>query len=112
MNRIDVHPVLGPSEKQNKIQFSFDGKWFEGYEGEPIAAALLANGVRLLRRHEESASPRGIYCAIGHCMECRVEVGDRGLVRACITPLEAGMTVNSGVQLANEITGRKVANEN
>ncbi len=78
----------------------------EGFRGEPIAAALLANNVRLLRRHEESGSPRGFYCAIGHCMECRVGLDGKGPVRACITPLEPGMAITSGQQLPNEITGR------
>lgn len=111
MNRITVHPILGSPraiEERNHVQFTFNSQRYEGYEGEPIAAALLASGVRVLRRHEESGSPRGIYCAIGHCMECLVQVEGRGSVRACITPLEAGMTVHASTQLANEITGREV----
>lgn len=108
MRRIQTHPVLGPSLERPKVNFTFDGLELEGYAGEPIAAALLACGIRVLRRHEESGSPRGFYCAIGHCMECRVEIEGKGVVRACITPVETGMTVRSGQQLGNEITGRKV----
>ena len=109
--RIQNHPILGPRPKQQNISFTFDGVEMEGFSGEPIAAALLANNIRLLRRHEETGSPRGFYCAIGHCMECRVEVAGKGPVRACITPLEPGMTITSGQQLANEITGRKVGHD-
>ena len=109
--RITQHPILGARPEREKVHFSFDGKEQTGYAGEPIAAALLANGVRLLRRHEETGSPRGFYCAIGHCMECRVELAGKGTVRACLTPLEDGMTIFSGRQLANEITGRKVSDD-
>ncbi len=109
--RIQNHPILGACPERKKISFTFDGNKMEGYAGEPIAAALLANGVRLLRRHEETGSPHGFYCAIGHCMECRVELQGKGPVRACLTPLEDGMAVFSGRQLQNVITGRKVLDE-
>lgn len=110
--RIDNHPILGQRPEQQKINFIFDGLEMEGYLGEPIAAALLANRIRILRRHEESGTPRGIYCAIGHCMECRVQINNRpSFVRACITPLEEGMVIHPGQQLSNEITGRKADDE-
>lgn len=79
----------------NEITFTFNGLIYKGLAGEPIAAALLANGVRTLRRHEKSGKPRGIYCGIGHCYECRVTVDGVPGVRACLTPLEDGMTVES-----------------
>lgn len=106
--RIRNHPILGPSPIRQKITFIFNGKKLEGFNGEPIASALMANGVRVLRRHEETGSPRGLYCAIGHCMECRVNLKGTGIVRACITPLKDGMEVTEGKQLSNEITGREM----
>jgi sarcosine oxidase subunit alpha len=95
-NRIEHHPVLGQLEKQKKIQFQFDGKTYEGYEGDTIASALLANGIRTLRKHEETGNPRGIYCNIGHCYECRVTVEGTDNVRACLTPVTENMVVESG----------------
>ncbi|MCK9918121.1 (2Fe-2S)-binding protein, partial [Microbacteriaceae bacterium K1510] len=58
-----------------------------------------ANGIRHLRIHEEKGTPRGIYCNIGHCFECRVTVNGIPGVRACLTLVEAGMDVQSGEQL-------------
>jgi sarcosine oxidase subunit alpha len=95
-NRIVNHPVLGKLKERRVVTFTFDGKTYEGYEGETIAAALLANGVRTLRVHEESGTPRGIYCNIGHCFECRVRVNQSNGVRACLTELEDGMVIESG----------------
>lgn len=95
-NRIVDHPVLGPVGERSMVNFTFDGKKYTGYEGDTIASALLANGIRTLRVHEESGQPRGIYCNIGHCYECRVTVNDVRGVRACLEPIKEGMKVESG----------------
>jgi len=98
-NRILHHPILGELPPRKPVNFTFNGQLFTGLEGETIAAALLANGVRTLRYQEESGTPRGIYCNIGHCFECRVMVNDRSSVRACLTIVEEGMEVRSGEKL-------------
>lgn len=95
-NRIRNHQVLDPLDDKKEISFTFDGKTYNGYEGDTIASALLAHGIRTLRVHEESGTPRGIYCNIGHCYECRVTVDDRRGVRACLQPITDGMVVDSG----------------
>jgi|SRR5690625_1413663 len=95
-NRIVEHPVLGAVQDRTSITFMFDGKEYTGYEGDTIASALLANGIRTLRVHEETGKPRGIYCNIGHCFECRVTVNDVRGVRACLEPITEGMSVESG----------------
>lgn len=94
--RIVNHPVLGEMDEKKKITFTFDGQTYEGYENDTIASALLANGVRTLRKHEETGTPRGIYCNIGHCFECRVIVDDVANIRACLTPIQANMVIESG----------------
>ncbi len=95
-HRIIDHPILGSLKNKTEIAFTFDGKTYHGYEGDTIASALLANGIRKLRVHEESGSPRGIYCNIGHCFECRVTVNQQAGVRACMTEIEADMVIESG----------------
>ena len=96
MNRILDHPVLGKLENQTPITFIFDGTTYKGLEGDTIASALLANGVRQLRVHEETGAPRAIYCNIGHCFECRVTVNQAQGVRACMTPVKENMIIESG----------------
>lgn len=97
-NRIVNHPVLGELDTKEKVTFQFDGQTFEGYENDTIASALLANGIRTLRHHEQSGHPRGIYCNIGHCFECRVTVDGVANIRACLTPIKQNMIVESGKQ--------------
>ncbi|MGE7954302.1 (2Fe-2S)-binding protein [Lysinibacillus xylanilyticus] len=101
--RIINHPVLGVLPSMEKVSFTFDDQEYEGYKGESLAAALLANGIRTLRVHEESGLPRGIYCNIGHCFECRVNVNGLEGERACITPVSDGIVVKSGTTLPTTV---------
>ena len=93
--RIKEHPILGVQEKGELVKFTFDGKELEGYEGEPIAAALKAAEVMVHRYTQKEHKPRGIFCAIGRCTDCVMVVNGKPNVRTCITPLEEGMTVET-----------------
>jgi sarcosine oxidase subunit alpha len=57
MNRISSG---GRIDRTKPISFSFDGKQYQGYQGDTIASALLANGVRLIGRSWKYHRPRGI----------------------------------------------------
>lgn len=103
--RIENHPVLGALRAGPVVRLTFDGRTMEAFEGESLAAALLANGVRTLRVHEERGTPRGLYCNIGHCMECRVEIDGVAGKRACLTPVTDGMAVRSGTILPRPFHG-------
>jgi sarcosine oxidase subunit alpha len=91
--RVNRHPVLGPLPEVETVTFRFEGEILAGRVAEPVAAALLAQGIRTLRYSEPSGRPRGLYCAIGHCMECRMIIDGLANVRACLTPLRQGMQV-------------------
>jgi sarcosine oxidase subunit alpha len=90
--RVTDHPVLGPLPDRPRVAFTFDGATHEGFEGEPVAAALLAHGIRTLRA-SPSGRPRAAYCFIGHCFECRVIIDGVRQARACLEPVRAGMDV-------------------
>lgn len=104
MARIDEHPILGKSEKGRLVKFYLDGKETQGYEGEPIAAALKASGVMIHRYTKKQHKPRGIFCAIGRCTDCVMIVDGVPNVRTCITSLAEGMKVQTqyGVSAKNE----------
>ncbi|QSO55302.1 (2Fe-2S)-binding protein [Alicyclobacillus curvatus] len=76
-----------------EVRFYFNGQTLTGYENEPIAAALIANGITAIRIDEKTGQPRGIYCGIGHCYECRAEVDGKSSVRTCLTPVREGTTI-------------------
>lgn len=108
--RVTDHPVLGKVVPEKEVTFTFDGKTYKGFENESIAAALLANDIRTLRHHEENNEPRGIYCNIGHCFECRVKINDSSTVRACLTPLKDGMIISGGKKLPTPVKDWSVTN--
>lgn len=87
--------VTDPAEKQEQVSFTFNGQQVVGYAGEPIAVALWASGIKTIRSCKATAQPRGVYCGIGHCYECRAEVDGVPNVRTCLTPLSRGTTVSS-----------------
>lgn len=82
-----------PAAVRRVVRFRFDGRVLEAHEGEPIAAALLANGIRTIRHQLASGAPRGIYCAIGHCFDCVATVNGVPGVRTCLTPVSEGLEV-------------------
>lgn len=92
--RIDEHPIL-KFDRGEKVKFYFDGGEMEGYEGEPIAAALHAAGVKVLKHSHKKNRPRGFYCAIGNCSSCLMVVDGVPNVRVCVEKLRAGMRVET-----------------
>lgn len=94
-SRIEEHPILGIQEKGRKVTFTCDGKPLEGYEGEPIAAALKDAGIMVHRYTKKEHTPRGIFCAIGRCTDCVMIVDGKPNIRTCVTPLKEGMSVQT-----------------
>lgn len=75
-----------------------EGSAVPAFEGESVAASLLASGQRELRRTAKRGEPRGIYCGIGLCHDCAVEVDGRPGVRTCMTAVADGdFTVAGGL---------------
>ncbi len=56
-------PGGGRVDRARKLQFTFDGRPFEGLAGDTLASALLANGVHLTGRSFKYHRPRGILTA-------------------------------------------------
>ena len=78
-----------------KVQITVDDKMIDAYEGEMIASALTAAGIKSLRYTSKKHEPRGIYCAIGRCTDCVMVVNGRPNVRTCITPVTEGMKIKT-----------------
>ncbi len=87
------HPVLGPLPESSNVTIYFEGRAIEARAGEPVAAALLAAGVKALRLTRRRHEPRGIFCALGRCTDCVMVVDDIPNVRTCVTPVREGMRV-------------------
>jgi predicted molibdopterin-dependent oxidoreductase YjgC len=75
-----------------RFEIFLDGRPLEAQRGQTIAEALLAAGVRTFR-YSRSGSPRGPFCTMGVCFECRMTVDGRPNVRTCQTPALPGCRV-------------------
>jgi sarcosine oxidase subunit alpha len=53
----------GHINRESVLNFTFDGKPYQGFAGDTLASALLANGVHLLGRSFKYHRPRGIQTA-------------------------------------------------
>jgi sarcosine oxidase subunit alpha len=81
------------------VTFSFDGKPVQGVPGEPVAAALLASGIRLMGRSFKYHRPRGVLTAGSEEPNALVTVG-RGAAqdpnqRATMVEVSEGLEVFS-----------------
>jgi len=65
-----------------KIKFTFEQKKYCAYEGDTISSALIRNGIRNFRE-DKHKNYRGVYCNMGICNECIVEVNGSQSIKAC-----------------------------
>src|SRR5438874_4976975 len=56
-------PEGGAIDRSRPLAFAYDGTRYEGYAGDTLASALLANGVHLVARSFKYHRPRGILCS-------------------------------------------------
>lgn len=80
-----VGPVTGT------VRVTFAGRTLEASEGQSVAAALTAAGVRSWRITRRGARPRGLFCGIGTCFDCLLTIDGRPGQRACLVPVRDGM---------------------
>jgi len=53
----------GLIDRSRLLSFTFNGRRLQGYEGDTLASALLANGIRVVGRSFKYHRPRGIVTA-------------------------------------------------
>ena len=99
--RIEQHPILGESRRTDTYIY-FDGERIPAVTGEPVAAALMAAGVRTFRYTAKTGQPRGVFCGIGRCNDCKMVVDGVPNTRTCVTPVREGMDVRTQHGLGEE----------
>ena len=69
-----------------KIKFQFENIVYSANSGDSIASALISN--KIFEINNNGLSKRGIFCGMGVCHECLVEVNGENNVRACMRKLD------------------------
>ncbi len=92
-------PSGGLIDRSQHISFTFDGKSYSGLQGDTLASALVANGVKLLGRSFKYHRPRGLLSAgteePNALVELRSGARREPNTRATVVELYAGLEANS-----------------
>lgn len=80
------------SARPNRIHATFEGEPLEAEAGASVAAALIASE-RVAWRTTRDGAQRGLFCGIGVCFDCLVDIDGESGQRACMIPLQDGMRV-------------------
>ncbi len=92
-------PEGGRIDREQPIDFTFNGKPLSGFAGDTLASALLANEVDVVGRSFKYHRPRGIFSAGEEEPTALVEIGEgarrQPTCRAPMVPLRQGLVANS-----------------
>ena len=83
--------------RDQPIDFRFEGDAYRGFAGDVLTSALWANGVRVLGRSFKYHRPRGIYSLANLDVNTMVEdvSGRRTNLRGDVLPIEPGLDVRA-----------------
>lgn len=89
----------GLIDRTKPVHFRFDGKGYQGFKGDTLASALLANGVKLVGRSFKYHRPRGVLTAGSEEPNAMVEIvgaaNQTPNVRATVQEIFEGLTARS-----------------
>src|SRR5882757_4695193 len=92
-------PCGGRIDRGRPLNFSFNGRAYQGFAGDTLASALMANGVRLVGRSFKYHRPRGIVSAGVEEPNALVQLGVGAATepntRATLLPLVDGLVAAS-----------------
>lgn len=86
-------------KRGHRFEIEVDGEKLVAYEGETIAAVVMAAGKRTFRHTPKRHHPRGMYCGIGLCHECLMVIDGMPNTRACQTLASPGCRVETQIGL-------------
>ena len=94
MNRLPA-PMGLLIDRNQPLDFSFDGERYQGLQGDSIASALLANGRFLISRSFKYHRPRGPLTMAGQDANSLVQLPQEPNVLADAQPLTSGLQVSA-----------------
>jgi predicted molibdopterin-dependent oxidoreductase YjgC len=81
-------------QRGQAFEIEVDGVPVVAYEGETVAAALMAAGIRTTNKTARG-QPRGICCGIGLCYGCTMVIDGVPNTRTCQTRARPGMRLET-----------------
>jgi sarcosine oxidase, subunit alpha len=84
-------PQGGRIDRSRPIRFTFNGHHYEGFAGDTLASALLANDVCVVAKSVTYGRPRGVFSAGIEEPNALVQVGSEPMLRATQVELVDGL---------------------
>ncbi|MGD8632139.1 MAG: (2Fe-2S)-binding protein [Anaerolineales bacterium] len=82
---------------ESNLNIRIDQKEFTVPAGSSVAAAVIASGIRIFR-HTDDGEARSFFCGMGVCYECLLTINGSPHQRACMTLVEDGMQISTGLE--------------
>ena len=82
-----------PEAGRRALTFTYEGRTLPAFEGDSVAAAILAAGIAETRRTPAGGAPRGPFCMMGACFDCLMEIDGAPNRQACMVEVREGMRV-------------------
>ena len=100
MSQVNRLAQGGRIDRSQALSFTFNGQTYQGFAGDSLAAALLANGVDIVGRSFKYSRPRGIVAAGAEEPNAVLQIGSTEAaqipnVRATQQALYSGLVANS-----------------
>jgi predicted molibdopterin-dependent oxidoreductase YjgC len=87
-------PSDGNIQYGEEVALKINGLAVTAYEGESVASAMMCEGISAMRTTVGGDS-RGVFCGMGVCFECLVNVDGIANTRACMTWVKDGMEIRT-----------------
>jgi len=88
--------LRGVTRADDAFTFSYNGREIPAFPGESVAAALLCADEAVCRK-TAFGEGRGMFCGMGVCFDCLVQIDGRPNRQACLTRLRDGMRVETQI---------------
>jgi predicted molibdopterin-dependent oxidoreductase YjgC len=79
--------------RKESVTLLVNGKKLTAYKGETVLSALIASGVKTLRKSSVVAENRGALCGMGVCFECLITINGIPNCRACMVEVQDKMEI-------------------
>jgi len=94
-NRAGVITMARTNVHSSSFTITVDNQEIQAMPGQTVAAAMMAAGIKKFRSSVTGTGRRGVFCGMGVCWECAVEINGQPHVRACITEAQPGMVIRT-----------------
>ncbi|MFD5513782.1 (2Fe-2S)-binding protein [Streptomyces sp. NPDC127051] len=104
MNWLNALKTQQTRSRPPSVTVVVDGTPRQAWAGQSVAAVLVAAGIWALGCNPVTGQPRGPFCGMGVCLECRVTIDGCPGTPACTEHVADGMDIRTALAVFPEST--------